>query len=189
MDAKKFGSFIAERRKSLGMTQAALAEKLHVTDKAVSRWERGQGFPDIHSIEPLAVAPEVSVAEIMRGEKSTAALADEDASLAAKNVIRVAEMKRAEQRQLAAAIAGAALPVFCVFLFDVMGPMGFFGAALPCLGLAAGVVLALLAAMRRRRRLPVRATALGALLFLAVPALFLLLLLAAGAFGLGPVPG
>ena len=41
MDAKIFGNYIAERRKELGMTQANLAEKIHVTDKAVSRWERG----------------------------------------------------------------------------------------------------------------------------------------------------
>ena len=41
MDAKKLGQFIADRRKTLGYTQADLAEKLHVTDKAVSRWEIG----------------------------------------------------------------------------------------------------------------------------------------------------
>ena len=41
MDAKIFGNYIAARRKELGMTQANLAEKIHVTDKAVSRWERG----------------------------------------------------------------------------------------------------------------------------------------------------
>lgn len=39
MDAQKMGIFIAQRRKELGLTQAELAEKLHVTDKAVSRWE------------------------------------------------------------------------------------------------------------------------------------------------------
>ena len=41
MDIEKFAVFLQERRKELGMTQSALAEKLHVTDKAVSRWERG----------------------------------------------------------------------------------------------------------------------------------------------------
>ena len=41
MDAEKFGSFVQQRRKELGLTQSALAEKLYVTPKAVSRWERG----------------------------------------------------------------------------------------------------------------------------------------------------
>ena len=42
MDAKTFGAFLARMRKSQGLTQAELAQQLHVTDKAVSRWERGQ---------------------------------------------------------------------------------------------------------------------------------------------------
>ena len=44
MDAKTFGAFLARMRKSQGLTQAELAQQLHVTDKAVSRWERGVGF-------------------------------------------------------------------------------------------------------------------------------------------------
>ena len=69
MDAKKFGMFIATLRKEKNMTQVDLAKKLQVTDKAVSKWERGLGFPDINSIEPLADALGVSVLEIMRSEK------------------------------------------------------------------------------------------------------------------------
>lgn len=69
MDAKKFGEFIAEVRKQQNMTQAELAAKLRVTDKAVSRWERGLGFPDINTIEPLAEALGLSVLEIMRSER------------------------------------------------------------------------------------------------------------------------
>lgn len=41
MDAKAFGTFLAETRRAKGLTQSALAEQLHVTDKAISRWERG----------------------------------------------------------------------------------------------------------------------------------------------------
>ena len=54
MDAKKFGAFISERRKEQHMTQAGLAGKIGVTDKAVSRWERGLGFPDINTMAPLS---------------------------------------------------------------------------------------------------------------------------------------
>lgn len=53
MDAQKFGAFVAQCRKEKKMTQVDLAAKLNVTDKAISRWERGVGFPDINTIEPL----------------------------------------------------------------------------------------------------------------------------------------
>lgn len=53
MDAKMFGAFLAQVRRAQGLTQAELAEQLHVTDKAVSRWERGVGLPDINTLEPL----------------------------------------------------------------------------------------------------------------------------------------
>ena len=64
MDATRFGSFVAKMRKENHMTQAELATKIKVTDKAVSRWERGLGFPDINSLEPLAEALGVSVLEL-----------------------------------------------------------------------------------------------------------------------------
>ena len=44
MDAANFGAFLARVRKARGLTQAELAEQLHVTDKAVSRWERGESL-------------------------------------------------------------------------------------------------------------------------------------------------
>ena len=69
MDMKKFGSFLAELRKEKGLTQAQLAARLNVTDKAVSRWERGVGYPDVNSFEPLAKALEVSVLELMQGQR------------------------------------------------------------------------------------------------------------------------
>ena len=188
MDAKNLGSFIAAQRKSLGLTQAELAEKLHVTDKAVSRWERGLGFPDINLIEPLANALKVSIAEIMKSEKNIAALSDGDAPPAAKNVIRTVDLKRGEQKKTAVVIFRIALLLFCIFLIDVMGPMGFIGAALPCFGLTAGIVLCCAAAMRRRRKLPIKITVFWAAALAAVPVIFAVLFFAAGALGAGPTP-
>lgn len=69
MDNQKFGQFILSLRKEKGWTQLELAEKLNVTDKAVSKWERGVGFPDIKMIEPIAEVFDVSILEIMRSEK------------------------------------------------------------------------------------------------------------------------
>jgi len=71
MDANKFGCFVAERRKELKMTQKDLAAKIQVTDKAVSKWERGLGFPDINTIEYLADALNVSIIELMKSERET----------------------------------------------------------------------------------------------------------------------
>ena len=69
MDAKKFGNFIAQARREQKLTQAQLAQRLHVTDKAVSRWERGLGFPDIGTIEPLALILGLSVVELIKSER------------------------------------------------------------------------------------------------------------------------
>lgn len=66
MNAQDFGQFLQQRRKELGLTQTDLAGKLHVTDKAISRWERGVGFPDIKLLEPLAAALEISLAELLQ---------------------------------------------------------------------------------------------------------------------------
>lgn len=68
MDPKVFGIFIQTRRKELGMNQTQLAEKLFVTAKAVSRWERGVGFPSIELLQPLADALEISIAELMQSK-------------------------------------------------------------------------------------------------------------------------
>ena len=69
MTKENLGKFISENRKALGMTQEELAQKLFVTNKAVSKWEKGQSFPDIVLFEPLAEALGVSVSELIAGEK------------------------------------------------------------------------------------------------------------------------
>lgn len=67
MDAKVTGCFIAQLRKELGLTQKELAEKLEVTDKAISRWETGKGLPDTSLLKPLAEIFGVSVGELLSG--------------------------------------------------------------------------------------------------------------------------
>lgn len=69
MDNTQFGAFIAQLRKEQGLTQKELADRLNVTDKAVSKWETGKGFPDVKLLEPLAQALGVSLAELMRGQR------------------------------------------------------------------------------------------------------------------------
>jgi transcriptional regulator with XRE-family HTH domain len=69
MNNKKIGLFIASLRKNKNMTQKELADKLYISDQAVSKWERGLSMPDIGLIEKLANYLEVSVSEILKGEK------------------------------------------------------------------------------------------------------------------------
>ncbi len=69
MNAFEIGKFISGLRKEKGLTQKELAEKLNVTDKAVSKWETGRSAPDIALLTPLAEILGVAVIEILQGEK------------------------------------------------------------------------------------------------------------------------
>lgn len=69
MNQKNVGDKIALRRKELGMTQAALAEKLQVTNKAVSKWETGEGYPDITLIKKLSSLLQISVDELLEDQE------------------------------------------------------------------------------------------------------------------------
>ena len=71
MDAKRTGELIARRRREAGLSQTELAQRLHVTDKAVSRWETGRGMPAIDSLEPLARELKLSVSELLSGRELT----------------------------------------------------------------------------------------------------------------------
>lgn len=69
INLEKFGAFISTKRKALGMTQKELAEKLFLSDKAVSKWERGLSLPDVSVLMPLAQALGVTVTELLEGEE------------------------------------------------------------------------------------------------------------------------
>lgn len=71
MDTRKTGTFICILRKQKGLTQSQLAERIGVTDKALSRWETGKGFPDVSLLQPLAEALDTSVTELLAGEPLT----------------------------------------------------------------------------------------------------------------------
>lgn len=69
IDQQRFGRFVAALRKEKEWTQKQLAEQIGVSDKAVSKWERGLSLPDIGLLEPLAGALGVTVAELLHGER------------------------------------------------------------------------------------------------------------------------
>lgn len=67
MDKYVTGAVIKELREGRGFTQAELAEQLHVSDKTISKWETGKGYPDITLLEPIASVFDISVAELLAG--------------------------------------------------------------------------------------------------------------------------
>ena len=68
MDQKKIGKYIADKRKELGMTQVSLADKLDVSDKSVSKWERGVCLPDVSKYQELCDTLGISLNELFAGE-------------------------------------------------------------------------------------------------------------------------
>lgn len=131
MDSKVFGQFIAGTRKEKNMTQADLAQIIGVTDKAVSRWERGIGFPDINTLEPLANALGISVLELMRSEKSD--MENKNSSLTENEVTEMmanaVEMAKENQKQDKISVwLGAIVTVVVAVLVKLSGRANVGGA-------------------------------------------------------------
>ena len=80
MNQEKFASFITQRRKQLNLTQKDIAEKLHVSISAVSKYERGFSYPDITLLEPLSQILEVTIVDLLKGEISHNDLSSLEAS-------------------------------------------------------------------------------------------------------------
>lgn len=132
MDLKEFGRFVARLRHERGLTQSQLAEKLGVTDKAVSRWERAIGFPDITLLAPLAAELGVSVSELVAARRFDADEGSpvseaEAADIAAVNM-QLAE-RMAAQARTSGWLGGAAALLFAVFIL-VSGHANLPGALL-----------------------------------------------------------
>lgn len=95
MNKAQFGKFIAETRKQFGLTQQELADRLHVTDKAVSKWERGLSYPNVTLLEPLANALDLSVSELIDGRKDQPVDADQQV----RSVIDIADATQKKMKK------------------------------------------------------------------------------------------
>lgn len=122
---KTLGSMIAELRKQLGMTQLELAEKMGVTDKAVSKWERDLSCPDINSLPTLAQVLGVSVEELMQIKK------DADVS-----VSKTAEILDLAPRAVAMAMGVAVTVLTVLDALDTKSAMVMMGIGLACAGIS-----------------------------------------------------
>ena len=78
------GALIAQLRKEQGLTQKQLAEQLHISDRTISKWERGAGFPDVSLLEPLADALRCSVVSLLEGR-----LVEEPAEIDVRSALAV----------------------------------------------------------------------------------------------------
>ena len=177
MDATKFGLFVAEMRKENHMTQAELATKIKVTDKAVSRWERGLGFPDIHLLEPLAEALGVSVLELMKSEKNVETnIKCGDADLIVTDTIKAAEHQKQverqqEKRMILITIGVVAISSIFALLFDHIGwrmdniLFTSVGVILPVTSIIAFFVLMTISLIRRVTGKSCKQTLIVALVF------------------------
>lgn len=111
MDSGKTGLLIASVRKSKNMTQRDVADRLHITSKAVSKWERGLSFPDVGMLEPLAAVLGVTVADLLAGEIVREA---DPAGKPEGAAARALKAKRRARNALFAACAGLLLTAIAV---------------------------------------------------------------------------
>ena len=115
MDQIKIGKFIADERKRKGYTQKQLSEKLEISDKTISKWERGNGFPEVSLLLPLCNELEITVNELLSGER----VSEEDYLKKAEenmvNLVREA-LESKKKTVLSAMVAGltiiATVPLF-----------------------------------------------------------------------------
>ncbi|MBE5887604.1 MAG: helix-turn-helix transcriptional regulator [Lachnospiraceae bacterium] len=113
IDREKFGEFLAELRKEKGIKQKELAEKLYVSDKAVSKWETGHSIPDVSLLVPLAEVLGVTVTELLECKRMDAP-ESMDASRAddlVKTVIELSEEERSRKRK-----GNMLIYLICVFV-------------------------------------------------------------------------
>ena len=115
MDQIKIGKFIAEERKRKKYTQRELADKIGISDKTISKWERGNGFPEVSLLLPLCNELGISVNELLSGER----LQEEDyKKKAEENMVNLVKETQESKKKiiLSAVIAGlvivAAMPLF-----------------------------------------------------------------------------
>lgn len=120
MDLIKIGKYIAEKRKALGLTQKQLAEQLGMSDKSVSKWERGICLPDVSVYMELCGILGISMNEFLAGED----ISEENiVKISEDNLIQVAKDSKAKQKNLKVIIA--VMVLITVLTVSVLGSMIF----------------------------------------------------------------
>lgn len=143
MDTKEFGSFISAQRKAQGLTQKELADKLMVTDKAISRWENGHGYPDIETLEDLSAALGVSLVELMHSKKQEdVSISLEEANKTLSDTIRINIDDRKKERKITALVFASSMVLMLLLsIFKDIAPAAIVSEILGLVYLAASVVM------------------------------------------------
>ena len=121
MNQQKIGKFIAERRKIIGLTQMQLAEKLMITDRAVSKWERGLSLPDSAIMLRLCSLLEITVNDLLSGEVVT--MENYNKELENKLIEMVEQKEKADKRLLFLEIF---IGVLCIIILLVSTAIASF---------------------------------------------------------------
>lgn len=116
MDLVKIGKYIAGKRKALGMTQKQLAEKLNMSDKSVSKWERGVCLPDVSVYMELCEILGISINEFLAGEDIDAENVEKKSE---DNIIQVTKDSKKKQKNLKSILA--VVTTFAVIMVLVLG--------------------------------------------------------------------
>ena len=116
MDLVKIGKYIAGKRKALGMTQKQLAEKLNMSDKSVSKWERGICLPDVSVYMELCEILGISINEFLAGEDIDAENVEKKSE---DNIIQVTKDSKKKQKNLKSILA--VVTTFAVIMVLVLG--------------------------------------------------------------------
>lgn len=99
MDKVKFGAFVAQLRKEQGLTQKDLADRLYISNKAISKWETGVSIPDVGLLIPLAEVLGVTVTELLSGERQGRSMETQQVENVVKKAIGYAEEAPRRSRQ------------------------------------------------------------------------------------------
>lgn len=117
MDQVKIGQYISRKRKDLGLTQKDLAEKIDVTDKSISKWERGNGLPDVTRLAPLCEALKISMNELVAGEDIAEAVLSEKTE---ENIMTLMkENEKQKNNNMVAYVLGGALSLMVLVLLGI----------------------------------------------------------------------
>ena len=120
MDLIKIGKYIAEKRKALGLTQKQLAEKLNMSDKSVSKWERGICLPDVSIYMELCSILRISINEFLAGKDIDAENVIEKSD---SNLIQITKESKKKQKNLKTILA--VVTVFAVIVSAILGTLFF----------------------------------------------------------------